>query len=91
MKSIYALSLFLGIALAAQGSADEYYTYRDPDGKLTISNKPPPAGSKIIKQQKLPEPADRQIQDSKESEDVRVNANTKVSPKPTPKEVEPRY
>jgi hypothetical protein len=85
MKRIYAFYLFLGIALATQGQAEEYYTYRDPDGKLIISNKPPPAGSKIIKQQNLPEVADSQIQDTKESEDVRLNGNSKGSAKPPTK------
>jgi Domain of unknown function (DUF4124) len=82
MKRIYAFYLFLGIALATPGHAEEYYTYRDPDGKLTISNKRPPAGSKIIKQQNLPELADSPIQDPKESEDVRLNENSKASVNP---------
>jgi hypothetical protein len=85
MKRIYAFYVFLGIALATQAQAEEYYTYRDPDGKLVISNKPPPAGSQIIKQQNLPDVPASQIRDTREREDVTVNANTKASPKPPAK------
>jgi hypothetical protein len=85
MKRIYAFYLFLGIALATQGQAEEYYTYRDPDRKLVISNKPPPAGSKIIKQQNLPEVPASQIQDTKENEDVPLKGNSKAAAKPSTK------
>jgi len=45
----FCFALFLSLAVVTQGQA-----YQDPDGKLVISNKPPPPGSKIIKQQNLP-------------------------------------
>ena len=44
----------LGLAVVTQGHAEEYYSYQSPNGKLVISNKQPPPGSKIIKQQNLP-------------------------------------
>jgi len=48
-------ALFLGLAAVTQGQAEDYYIYHDPDGKLVISNKKPPPGSKIIRQRDLPE------------------------------------
>ncbi len=59
--------LFLGMASAGQVLAEEYYTYRDADGKLVISNKKPPAGSKIIKQQDLPDLGENQSEKAQDS------------------------
>ena len=47
--------LFLGLAPFGPSQAEDYFIYHDPDGKLTISNKKPPPGSKIIQQRDLPE------------------------------------
>jgi hypothetical protein len=47
--------LFLGLAPFGPSLAEDYFIYNDPDGKLTISNKKPPPGSKIIRQRDLPE------------------------------------
>jgi hypothetical protein len=49
------ISLVLGLAAVTPGKAEDYYIYHDPDGKLVISNKKPPLGSKIIRQRELPE------------------------------------
>jgi len=53
-----ALSAFLLLStltgVPATESA-EYYIYRHPDGRLVLSNQKPPPGSKIIKQQSLPD------------------------------------
>ena len=57
----FCFSLFMGLA-----RAEEYYIYQDPNGKLVISNKEPPPGSGIIKQQTLPEATDSQIQPGQE-------------------------
>ena len=57
----FCFSLFMGLA-----QAEEYYIYKDPNGKLVISNKEPPPGSRIIKQQTLSETTDSQIQPSQE-------------------------
>ena len=55
MNSIVArailISLFLGLAIVTQGRTEDYYIYQTADGDLVISNKQPPPGSKIIKQQ----------------------------------------
>jgi hypothetical protein len=70
VKSIDAtlVALLAGLAMVTQGQAEEYYIYHDPDGKLVISNKEPPPGSKIInscqgrpigKSHKLKNPASR--------------------------------
>jgi hypothetical protein len=45
----FCLSLFLGLALATQGQAEEHYIYQNPHGKLVISNQSPPAGSVVLK------------------------------------------
>jgi len=54
------ISLFLGLAAVRPGQAEDYFIYRDPDGKLVISNKKPPLGSMIIRQRELPEFAETQ-------------------------------
>ena len=54
-------ALLLGLALVTPGQAEDYYIYLNPDGKLFISNKKPPAGSKIIKQRDLPEFSKTQV------------------------------
>jgi hypothetical protein len=59
-RTALALTIFLvlGMALTPRVSATEYYTYEDAAGKLVISNKKPPPGSRILKKQDLPDPAD---------------------------------
>lgn len=55
-KSLAAIALLLATLTASrQLFAADYYTYCDPDGKLVLSNKKPPAGSKIIRKQQLPD------------------------------------
>ena len=71
------IALFLGLAAIAPRLAEDYYIYRDPDGKLAISNKQPPPGSKIIKQQNLPEASQAQ-----EPGKPQPNVQTEGSPKP---------
>jgi hypothetical protein len=44
LEIVFWLYLVLGPALPSMGQAEEYYTYRDPTGKLVISNKPFPPG-----------------------------------------------
>jgi hypothetical protein len=55
---------FLGLAVAAQGQAEDYYFYKGPKGELVISNKEPPPGSKIIK--RVPSATDRESQQGQE-------------------------
>jgi hypothetical protein len=69
----FCFYLFLGLALPAHGQAGEYYIYQDPNGKLVISNRQPPPGSKIIKQQNLPEEIDSQP--AEEPDDKQMNGN----------------
>jgi hypothetical protein len=57
----FCLALFLGLAVVTPGQAEDYYIYRDPDGKLAISNKEPPPGSKIIKRHNWPEATDSEV------------------------------
>jgi hypothetical protein len=47
--------------------------YQDPDGKLVISNKPPPPGSKIIKQENLPEVTDDEVPQAQEPSKTQPN------------------
>ena len=60
------ISLLLSLAVVTSGQAGDYYIYRDPDGKLLISNKEPPPGSKIIKQHSWPEATDSEVPQSQE-------------------------
>jgi hypothetical protein len=73
-------ALFLGLAVITQGQAEDYYIYHDPDGKLVISNKEPPPGSKIIKQ--VPGVTDREVQQAQEPGKPQPNVQTEGSPKP---------
>jgi hypothetical protein len=66
----FGFAFFLGLAVITQGQAEDYYIYQDPDGKLVISNKEPPPGSKIIRQ--LPEPTDREVPQAKRRNPVRL-------------------
>ena len=74
----FCFALFLGLAVVTQGQAEEYYIYHDPDGKLVISNKQPPPGSKIIKQRNLPEVTDGQVPQAQERDGQKEG-----SPKPS--------
>jgi hypothetical protein len=72
------ISLFVGLAVATQTQAEDYYVYQTPNGALVISNKEPPPGSKILKQLNLPE--DPQAQ---ESGTPQPNGQMESSPKPS--------
>jgi hypothetical protein len=74
-------ALFLGLAVITQGQAEEHYIYHDPDVKLVISNKEPPAGSKIIKQ--LPGATDREVLQAQDPSKTQPNVQTDGSPKPS--------
>jgi hypothetical protein len=75
------ISLFLGLAVVTAGRAEDYYIYYDRDGKLVISNKQPPPGSKIIKQQNLLEPNDSELPQSQQRNNPQPNGQAKSSPK----------
>jgi Domain of unknown function (DUF4124) len=77
------LSVLLGLALAAPGQAEEYYTYKDPNGGLVISNKMPPTGSIVLKRLELPEPGDPHVQPSREGSATPLNAPSEGSAKPS--------
>jgi hypothetical protein len=78
----FCCALFLGLAVATQGRADEHYIYQDPDGNLVISNKEPPPGSKIIKQQTLPGLTDSEVPQAQEPGKPQPKIQTEGSPKP---------
>ena len=73
--NIYARSALIGLFVTFTGvpaiHSGEYYIYRDIKGVLVISNQKPPPGSKIIKQQSLPDLQDGetvQVQDGIETQ-----------------------
>src|SRR6476646_10757898 len=70
-------ALFLGLAVVTQSQAEDYYIYQAPNGELVISNKEPPPGSKIIKQQNLPGLTDSEVPQAQEP-----GKQTEGSPKP---------
>ena len=55
--------------MVTQGQAEEYYIYQDSSGELVISNKQPPPGSKIMKQQNLPEITDSEPPQAQERDE----------------------
>jgi hypothetical protein len=77
------ISLLLGLATATSGQAEDYHIYRDPDGKLAISNKEPPPGSKIIKRDSFPEITDSEVPQRQPSNNPQPNAETEGSLKPS--------
>lgn len=83
IRLVFCLSLFLGLALATQGQAEEYYTYKDPHGNLVISNKTPPPGSNVLKMQNLPEATDPQVQQPHEGSDTQLNGHSEDSAQPS--------
>src|SRR5262245_48310860 len=76
----FCFALFLGLAVAVQGRAEDYYIYQTPKGELVISNKEPPPGSKIIKQ--LPGETDKEVPSAPEPAKPQ-NVQTEGSPKPS--------
>jgi hypothetical protein len=79
----FYFSVFLGLALATQGQAEEHYIYQNPHGKLVISNQPPPPGSNVLRKLDLPEPADPQAQQPREGNDAQLNGRSEGSAKPS--------
>src|SRR6266478_2212547 len=79
----FCFALFVGLAVVTQSQAEEHYIYQDPDGKLVISNKQPPPGSKIIKQQNLPGVTDSEVPQAQESGKTQPNVQTEGSSKPS--------
>ena len=71
----------LGFTLATQSQAAEYYSYRDPDGRLVISNRPPPSRSLVLRKLELPESADPQVQQPQENDDRQLNGQSEGSAK----------
>ena len=82
MKLELSLVLFLGLAVVTQGQAEEHYIYQGSKGELVISNKEPPPGSKIIKQQNLPLVTDSEVPQAQEPGKPQPNVQTEGSPKP---------
>jgi Domain of unknown function (DUF4124) len=82
---VFCFYVFLGFAFAAQCQAEEYYTYKDPNGTLVISNKMPPSGSIVLKRHELPDTPDAQTQaqQSQEGGDTQLNENAERSAKPS--------
>jgi hypothetical protein len=81
MKSVTTFALAVGLILIALTTlvlGEEHYVYRKADGKLVISNKPPSAGSKVLKKLDL-------IDGKQPGEDRdRQPQNPEASPKPSP-------
>ena len=65
LKLIFPLCCFMALVMIKNADAGEYFTYRDPQGNLILSNSIPPAGSQIIKRETLPEVSDQKIAESR--------------------------
>jgi hypothetical protein len=77
----FCFAFLLGLAVATQSQAEDYYIYQTPNGELVISNKEPPPGSKIIKQ--LPGVTDKEVPEAKAPGKTPPNVQTEGSPKPS--------
>jgi len=88
MKSIVARPILLASGLylligftATQAYSGEYFIYQDARGRLIISNQKAPPGSKIIKQQTLPDTAEGETVQVQEGQPrPEENANSSKSP-----------
>jgi len=92
MKSIIARSTLVAVCIcllagftATRLHAGEYFIFQDSKGRLVISNQKPPPGSKIIKQQTLPDTAEGETTLVQEGNEMRPNGNATPS-KPSNKE-----
>ena len=72
MKSImvFSFSWFMALAVFGHVYGGDYYVYQDRNGKLVITNNPPPPGSKILKKEILSEVTDQQIAESQLRDDT---------------------
>lgn len=77
----FSLFVFFVLTLGTRAFAADYFTYFDSAGKLVISNKQPPPGSKIIKKQDLPDVTDEESQKAEESKDPRAEQQPKENAK----------
>jgi hypothetical protein len=64
--TVIGLASFLTLALITQIEAEEHYIYKDPHGRLVISNKQPPPKSNVLKKLELPESSDAHVQQTQE-------------------------
>ena len=81
MNLASCFALFLGLAVVTQGHAEDYYIYQAPNSALVISNKEPPPGSKIIKQQNFPDATDNEV--PQQPNNPQPNPQPDDSPKPS--------
>ena len=65
LRLALSFSWLIVMALVRPGYAGDYYTYKDPKGKLVISNYAPPQGSNVIKKETLSEVTEQQIMESR--------------------------
>ena len=78
---VFLLALAFAVVTPSQG--EDYYIYQGPNGELVISNKQPPPGSKIIKQQNLPSVTDSEVPQAQEPGKPQPNVQTEGWPKPS--------
>ena len=77
---VFCLYLFFALAFVAQGQAEEFFIYKDPQGNLVISNKPPAPGSSVLKKHDLPETPGPEV--SQPQADPQPNERSEGSPQP---------
>jgi K+-transporting ATPase c subunit len=92
MKSIIARATLVAVCIcllvgftATRLHAGEYFIYQDAKGRLIISNQKPLPGSKIIKQQTLPDTAEGETTLVQDGNETRPNGDATPS-KPSNKE-----
>lgn len=71
--------------LTAYSQSEDHYIYKDAQGKLVISNQPPPPGSNILRKFDLPEFREAQIQPVQEISSMRTTGKLESPAKPEQK------
>ena len=79
---VFCLYLFFALAFVAQGQAEEFFIYKDSQGNLVISNKPPPHGSSVLKKHDLPETPGPEVSQPQQGVAPQPNERSESSPQP---------
>jgi hypothetical protein len=79
---VFCFYLFLAFTLVTHSEAEEFYTYKDPQGNLVISNKTPPPGSTVLKQQDLPRTPGAEVPQPQKGADPQPSGRPESAPEP---------
>jgi hypothetical protein len=80
---VFCFCSFAALTSSTQSVAAEYYTYKDAQGNLVISNKTPPPGSTILRKHELPEAPQDDVAPPPEGAASQTNGESENPPPPS--------